>query len=199
MASEVTISNMALSHVGATAKITSISPPDGSVLSGHCADFYSHSRKEMLELGSWKFALKRAALAEIATNPSEYWAYAYALPSKCLSPRRILQAGSKPDADSADFTVEGEVLFANQEEAELLYIEDVTDTTKFPAEFVTALSYLLASYIVGPIVKGVTAIKLSRDLRALATLAAQQAAVTEANATHQTEDWTATSSVSVRQ
>ena len=73
MASPVQICNMALSHIGSEARVSSISPPDGSVEAGHCATFYDVARTEMLEPGNWAFALKRAALAQV-TNPRPVWA-----------------------------------------------------------------------------------------------------------------------------
>lgn len=199
MASSVTISNMALSHIGASARVSSISPPDGSVLAGHCDTFYAHCRQELLELGSWKFALRRVALAELSSNPSLVWGYAYALPSQCLMPRRVLQAGAKPDSESAAFTVEGETLFTDQDEAQLLYIEDVTDPTKFTAEFVSSLSFLMASYLAGPVIKGTEGARMAVAMRQMATTTAEQAAVTEANATHSVMDWKDATVVSVRQ
>jgi hypothetical protein len=46
------------------------------------------------------------------------------------------------------------VIVTNQSEAVLRYIIRVTDTARFSPLFVTVLTWLLASYMAGPIIKG---------------------------------------------
>lgn len=196
MASPVQICNMALSHLGSEARVASISPPDGSVEAGHCATFYDIARTEMLEPGNWAFALKRAALAQVA-NPSTVWAYAYAKPADCERALRILRPSIAvtvftqdmrmvdphiDDSDSASFTIEGEVILTNHPDAVLLYSQDVTDSTKFPASFVSALSYLLASYLAGPIIKGTDGMRIGDAMRQRAMSIADVSATASANA-----------------
>ncbi|MFZ9370251.1 MAG: hypothetical protein ACO25M_00080 [Limnohabitans sp.] len=195
MASVVQICNMALSHIGADARVSSISPPDGSVEAGHCATFYDLARTEMLEPGNWAFALKRASLAQV-TNPSTVWAYAYAKPADCMRVLRILRPSiaitvftqdlvlepHTDDRDSAPFDVEGEVILTNEPDAVLVYCRDVTDSTKFPASFTSALSYLLASYLAGPIVKGNEGVRLGEAMRQRAQGMADISATASANA-----------------
>lgn len=202
MASVVDICNMALSHIGADAIVSAIDPPDGSVEAGHCARFYPQARAELLESFPWSFARTRAVLAEV-TNPSELWAYAYALPSDMLTAKRVLNSftlidlGFLPttgwatpselafinERGSADFDVEGSVLLTNEPDAVLLYVRDVTDTPKFTPSFRTALSYLLASFLAGPIIKGNEGARTGAQLRQAATSIAQSAMVANANAT----------------
>lgn len=194
MASVVQICNMALSHIGSEARISSINPPDGSVEAGHCATFYDVARTEMLEPGNWAFALRRTALAQ-TTNPSTAWAYAYVKPADCLRALRVLRPGaavtvftqdavlaSPNDADSAEFEVEGELLYTNQPDAVLGYTHDITDTTKFPPSFTSALSYLLAAYLAGPIVKGSEGLRLGDGMRQRAASMADTSATASANA-----------------
>lgn len=194
MASVVQICNMALSHIGSDARVTSISPPDGSVEAGHCATFYDQSRTELLEPGNWFFALRRATLSQ-ATNTSDAWAYAYAKPSNCLRPLRILRPSMGvtvftqdtvtahiDDNDSAPFVIEGDLIFTNEPSAVLVYVHDITDTTKFSPSFVGALSFLLSSYLAGPIVKGNEGAKLGDAMRQRAFNAAELAAASSANA-----------------
>ena len=195
MASVVQICNMALSHIGSEARVSSISPPDGSVEAGHCATFYDLARTELLEPGNWAFSLKRAPLAEV-TNPSTAWTYAYAKPSNCLRALRILRPSiaitvftqdlaAVPHADdsgSAPFNVEGDVIFTNAPDAVLVYVQDVTDSTKFPASFTSALSYLLASHLAGPIIKGNEGVRVGDAMRQRAMTLADIAATASANA-----------------
>ena len=210
MASVVQICNMALSHIGSEARVSSISPPDGSVEAGYCSAFYDMARTELLEPGIWRFALARASLAQNASNASSTWLYAYALPPTCMAPRRVLRAGAgltvftqdnalydPSDDDSAGFTVEGDVLYTNEPDAVLVYVRDVTDTTKFTPSFTSALSYLLASYLAGPIVKGGEGMKLGDGMRERALALADMAAAASANASS-TSAYTSASIVGVR-
>lgn len=194
MASVVQLCNMALSHIGSDARVSSISPPDGSVEAGHCATFYDVARTELLEPGTWAFALARATLAQ-RTNASTLWLYAYALPSDCLRARRILRPGSQmtvfvqdeyqyqtDDNDSTTFEIEGAVLYSNEPDAVLVYTRDMTDTTRFPPSFTTALSYLLSSYLAGPILKGSEGTKTGDAMRQRAMTLADVSATSSANA-----------------
>jgi hypothetical protein len=200
MASEVDICNMALSHLGSDAIVSSIDPVDGSVEAGHCARFYPQARVELLEAHSWRFARTRAELAEVA-NVSEVWAYAYALPSDMLVPIRVLSSFVLVEAGylaggaiatpselalisergSADFDIEGTTLFTNEPEAVLLYRRDITDTSKFTGSFRTALSYLIASFLAGPLIKGSEGAKTGGQLRQVATQVAAAAMALDAN------------------
>lgn len=209
MASIVQICNMALAHIGASTVVTSISPPDGSVEAGYCATFYDLARTELLEPGNWAFSLARADLAQ-TTNPSDYWAYAYALPSNCLSARRILAESTGitvfnqdtrvltiDDRGGAQFDIEGQTLYTNTPDAQLLYVRDITDSGKFTPSFTAALSYLLAAYLAGPIVRGNEGARLGDAMRNRALALADLSLAAAANASH-AETLLATSLQSVR-
>lgn len=195
MASDVQICNMALSHIGSEARVSSISPPDGSVEAGHCATFYDVARTELLEPGNWAFSLKREALAQV-TNPSTIWAYAYAKPSNCLRALRILRPSiaitvftqdlvvepHTDDRDSAPYDIEGQVILTNEPDAVLVYVQDVTDSTKFTASFTSTFSYLLSSYLAGPIIKGTDGMRIGDSMRQRAMALADVSATASANA-----------------
>lgn len=178
MAGEVDICNTALGHLGDEATVSAISPPDGSVQAGHCARFYPMARDALLEMHTWRFNTQRAVLAVSTTDPPVGWAYAYAVPSLCVKPIAVLMPNSLPDLfspqpalitptgtdtlNAQDYVVEASpvdgtpILYTNVEEPSLLYSLGVTDTTKFTPLFTMALARLLASYLAGPIIKGVT-------------------------------------------
>lgn len=194
MASIVQICNMALSHISAGPLISSISPPDGSVEAGYCATFYDMARTELLEPGNWAFSLRRAELAPV-TNPSDTWAYAYAIPSDCLRALRVLRvtlavtvfnqdevALRQDDRNGAPFDIEGSVLYTDQENAVLLYSVDVTDSARFTPSFTATLSYLLASYLAGPIIKGNEGARVSDAMRQRAMSMADVSLAASANA-----------------
>lgn len=196
MPSVVQICNMALSHIGSEARVSSITPPDGSVEAGYCATFYDLARTELLEPGSWAFSLSRATLAQV-TNPSTAWAYAYAKPSDCLRVLRILRPNTAvtvftqdqadphiDDRTSAQFDIEGETILTNEPDAVVVYVRDVTDTARFSASFTSAFSYLLSSYLAGPIIKGNEGVRVGDGMRQRAAGMADIAAAASANASH---------------
>lgn len=157
-ASVVTICNLALAHLGDEANVSSISPPDGSAQAAHCSRFYPVARDTLLEMHNWDFSIQRVALAMTARTPPGAWDYEYALPATCLRPLAVLDAEASDESDSYDYIIEADddgnrVILCNVENAYLRYVVQVTDTTKFSALFVNALSYLLASYLAGPILK----------------------------------------------
>jgi len=186
MTSAVDICNLALSHLGDSATVTSIDPPEGSAQAEQCKRFYPIARDSLLEMHSWGFATRRALLA-LTTEEMDQWAYVYARPNKALRILAIL-----PNDSASDYVVPAEgvsynssyypysyypkasmyapqafheeiladgtrVICTNQEEAVARYIVSVTDTTKFSPLFVEALAWLLACKLAGPLLRGKTA------------------------------------------
>lgn len=193
MASPVDICNAGLAHIGARAQIAAISPPDGSVEAGHCARFYAQARRELLEAFPWGFAKTRVTLAEV-TNTSTVWLYAYAVPADCITPLRVLPLSTEADeAGSADFEREGDVLLTNEPEAALVYKRDVTDSSKFTPLFTTSLGMLMASFVAGPIIKGIDGAKIAAQWRQAAYDVAANAAAKAANGTSETSEFTPSS------
>lgn len=168
MASAVDIVNLALALLGEDATVSSISPPEGSAQAEHCARFYPIARNALLEMHDWSFATKRIALQLLDTDElPDTWEYAYAYPNLCLRPLRVLEADYIDDNDKRPFEVEAlqdgtRVIFTNTEDANVVYIAAITDTTKFSGLFVNALARLLASYLAGPIIKGTTGMQVSQ-------------------------------------
>ena len=179
MASEVEICNLALAHLGDNATVATINPPDGSAQAEHCARFYPMARDALLEMHPWDFTMSRVSLALLSTNATG-WAYTYAAPSNVLNLIAVLDpqapddysATIQPDTWYAppilsvgyytpqpfqaeiDDTTGADIILTNQVNATLRYSKRVTDTTKFSPTFVRALSWLLASELAGPVLKG---------------------------------------------
>ncbi len=181
MASDVTICNMALAHIGEGMQVASIDPPDNSVYAGYCATFYAPARAELIERGNWSFTLRRTGLP-LVSNPSNAWAFAYALPSDCLKVVRVLETGGDDDAEGAPYNIEGDVLFTDQETAEVVYCRDVTDVNRFSPTFLVSLSFLLASYLAGPIIKGAEGTKVADAMRQRSGVLGSASAAISANA-----------------
>lgn len=181
MAGIMDICNMALSHIGDDANLQSFE--DGTVQAAHCRRFYDVARRAVLELGSWSFAERRTAnLAAINQATSSGWAVAYTLPSDCIKPIKLLAPGQLDERKGQIFRVEGRTLYCNTETPTLLYLADLTDTTKFTMLFVDALSYYLAGYLAGPILKSVRA---GEEYFSLAAGKVKLAGAVDANATSQ--------------
>jgi len=164
MAADVDIANLALSHLGDSATVTSFNPPEGSAQAEHCARLFPLARDTLLEMPgvAWSFATRRLLLAELP-NDSTQWDYCYQRPTDCL---RIVRVMAPDDADDEDirhpFVSErgagaaagSRVIRTDVAEASLVYICPVEDTTLFSTLFVAALSHQLASMLAGPVLKG---------------------------------------------
>lgn len=170
MSSAVDICNLALGHLGDSANVSSIDPPEGSAQAEHCARFYPVARDTLLEMHNWGFASRRVALAQLSVpsaNPETTWEYAYAAPAAVAKMIAVL-APDTDDSMGVEFEVEtlstgSLVIYTNTEDAILRYTARITDTTKFTPLFVDALSWLLASYLAGPIIKGDTGASSGRE------------------------------------
>jgi len=181
MASEVDICNLALGLIGDEANVSSIDPPDSTVQALQCSRFYALARNQLLERHSWGFATKRVALSLHATATTDVWKYQYAKPSDMLKPLAVLLGAYTDDENRQDYIIEGDRILTNVENAVLKYTAVITDTTKYTPLFIEALAHLLASRIVGPIVKGSTGMKLASEMKKLAEKTFLEAAASDAN------------------
>lgn len=168
MASEVSICNLALGHLGDEATVASIDPPEGSAQAEHCETFYPIARNTVLESHAWGFATCRKALVQLADveDPLGAWAFVYQRPNSCLKPLAVLSPGVSDDTKSEDFRCEiledgTQVIYTNTEDAVLRFVVLVEDTTKYPALVVNAIARLLAAYLAGPVIKGETGLRVS--------------------------------------
>lgn len=190
MSTDVQICNLALGHLGDEATVSAIDPPEGSVQADHCAHWYPVARNTVLEAHAWGFATKRIALVELEIDDADMpgnWAYGYGWPNNCLRPLSILQPGATDDTDTQDFAVETlqdeqRVIYTNAEEGVLRYISLVTDTARYPALLVNAISHLLASLLAGPVIKGTEGMKVAAEQLKLYNYWLGMAKMADANA-----------------
>lgn len=207
MASDVDICNMALALLGDAATLASIDPPEGSAQASHCARFYPIARDALLEMSDWSFTTLRVQLAPV-TNSFPMWAYAYQAPSDMLTPIAVLandaaddysepyvqdvgycreipmgsaRYAPQPFALETDPTLGVQVILTNQEAAVLRYTRTSSDPTLFSPLFVTVLSYWLASYLAGPIIKGDAGMKVAQMMRQSAMDLLPKATASDAN------------------
>jgi hypothetical protein len=154
MASEVSICNLALSHIGASANISSLT--EKSEEAYHSNLLYSDVRDSVLRAHPWAFAARYKALSTVGTAPGN-WAYQYAYPNDCLRVRSILQT----DASASPIAYElgladaynARVILTDEAEAVLFYTYQVTNPLAFDENFVQALSWRLASELAMPLTR----------------------------------------------
>lgn len=181
MASIVDIWNTALTHIGHRATIAD--PDESSVEANHCRRFYPLALSVTLERHAWGFATRRATLAEVPNSAAE-WSFAYAVPANCVKVRGVMMPGAGRNDKRNPFVIEsndsGEpVICCDVEDAVARYTYLVSDTSKFTPMFVLALSYDLASMLVGPIPKD---IKMKKGMIETAIFYTSQAEAADANA-----------------
>ena len=193
MANAVDIANMALGHIGDGATVTSIDPPEGSANAGHCARFYPIARDELIERRAWTFATKRVSLGlPLPATPG--WQFTYAAPADMVRALEVMIAemGSQHDTPllfdtetKADGT---KIILTNVENAHLRYIFRAIEPERFTPLFVTALSWLLASYLAGPIIKGETGAAMGINCYKFYGVLMAEAASSDASSSQQTSE-----------
>lgn len=180
MASEIEICNLALAHLGDDAYVSSIDPPEGSVQATHCAQFLPLALGQVIESHPWRFALARAQLAQVVSTIA-HWTVAYSLPSDCLRPVTLLPEGADDDHAGATYMIEGTTLYSNEADATLRYIRSGIPVSALPPSVAGALSWLLASFLAGPVTKEP---KLREYCYRIYEAQRQRAAAMDANASH---------------
>lgn len=180
MPSEVEICNLALAHLGDSATVASINPPEGSAQAEHCQKWYPIARNSLLEMHDWNFATTRALLAELP-NTWPQWRHAYARPADCLKVLAILPStGICSDATAGqehiiESAADGNlIVLTDQANAMARYTRAVTDTSKFSPLFTDTLGWYLSTYLAGPVLKGDSAVKIAQaNMQVALTMLAQ--------------------------
>lgn len=152
MGSPTDIVNLALTHLGQTTLVENVETGT-DFLSKRLRKMYDMALRTTQSESDWSWNRKQVVLALLREDPDIEFTYAYALPDKCIRPRRILNTVGVPERSILDIiqfrimsgTGQKE-LWTCQAEAKLEYSELVTDTNLFPPEYEEALSYRIASY-----------------------------------------------------
>lgn len=133
--------NLALVKLGQEDFVASES--ESTANAAACRAAYYITRDKLLRDYEWSFAVARADLSRSSFDGDD-WTYQYALPTE----PPYLRALDIPEEDvwDADFLwkKEGDVILSNATSLTLRYISLVTDTTKYPPDFVDALACALA-------------------------------------------------------
>ena len=149
--SAVQIANLALTRIGQK-PITSLDDTNNAAI--HIKVHYDDTRRAVLRTVPWKFALRRAELAELVEEPLFEWDHAYQLPSKALYVVSTSMDSNGRGGTGESWAVEGRQIVTNAgSPIRIVYIEDVTDVALFDALFVDAFAERLAAEIVYGITK----------------------------------------------
>jgi hypothetical protein len=185
---DVEICNLALTHIGQRAQVSSIEPVDGSAESTYCAVYYPVARDLVLEMHNWSFCMTRAALA-LTVEPLFGWLYAYVKPNDSIkiigvyppdSPGDIgyprMSAGycsyeyanyDNGQRTSQAFVEEQGLILTDQESAYARYKQKITDTSKYSTMVSMTISYQLAALLAGPMIKGDAGTNKAKEMLAL--------------------------------
>ena len=151
MASTTEIANLALSHLGMGVEIASLDT-EKSAEAMACRRFYDTARQEVLRDFAWPFATAFATLGLLGSSPTEEWAYSYGYPSDCLEFRRIV-SGTRNDTHQSRipyrivYGASARAIYCDRANAQAEYTADVSETGRYPADFVNALALRLAVYV----------------------------------------------------
>jgi hypothetical protein len=148
----IEICNLALHRIGEKS-ITTLS--DNTAAATACSLFYARTVKALLTAYDWPFATTAADLGTATETDVSGWSYVYTLPADYLRGIRLEDQGQNgSDTDDAagattlyDYEIRGASLYTDIEDAWLIYVQSITDTTLFPIEFEEALIFKLAADI----------------------------------------------------
>jgi len=100
MSSEITICNLALSHI----RVGSINAlTEASIQAQQCKLLYPILRDSVLENAPWQFATRIVSLAELTDVEVFNFAYAYQYPSDCLKIKRLILNWETINRDDSQF------------------------------------------------------------------------------------------------
>jgi hypothetical protein len=153
MASSSTqIVNLALSRIGQK-PITSLeADTNNAALLARL--IYDDTRRAVLRIIPWKFALRDAELAELADVTSRKYDHVYQLPTKALYVVETSMDDDGAGGTGEAWDVQGRTIITDAgSPIEITYIEDTEDTIQFDSMFVDLLAEKLAAELVYGITK----------------------------------------------
>jgi hypothetical protein len=142
---QLDIANLALTAIG-TRNILSMDEQTKDARA--CKMHYDDSRKSVLRLHPWNFAIKRAILNTVlSTAPTFGYTYAFPLPDDFSRVHTVYDADANVPLSKDAYRVEGLTLVSDYSTLHLKYVSDEQDVVKFDQLFVEAVAYHLAARI----------------------------------------------------
>jgi hypothetical protein len=148
MASSTSIANLALSHLGISKTIASLTERSQEALAINA--FYDTAVEELQREFPWPFNTRFGVLSLVEEDPTSEWSYSYRYPSTAIFFRRIF--GLRVDSRQSEVKYRiasddtGKLILTDEEEPEGEWSVLVTEAGKFTADFALALSFRLAAY-----------------------------------------------------
>jgi len=170
MTSTLEVWNLALSHLGDKAGLSSVTAPYTSREAQLCAMYWPTARRSALQKFKPSFATQRAALSELdlgAAQPDQ-WLFAYTTPSTSIHILGVYDPNRTYDQDDTgearEMSGNDAVIYTNVENAIVRYVEDTETSGRFSPMFALGVSYFLAALVAGPLIKGKDGRALASDL-----------------------------------
>lgn len=167
MTDALSIWNLALSHLGKKAGLSSASPPHESVEAQRCAIYWPLARRFAITKSKPSWARRRGALEEVelgTAQPSQ-WTYTYKHPATALEMIGVYEpeAVADPDAKSAvhESNATEKLIYSNVYQAVGRWLIDEENTGVYTPAFTIGVSWLLASYLAGPTIQGENGMKVA--------------------------------------
>ncbi len=158
MSSKTEIANMSLAHLGVGHEISNIET-ERSEEANAIKAFYNTDREFIQSDFPWPFLTRSANLGLVAEDPTTEWDFSYRYPSNALKIRRIFSSLRNDNRQSRIpykiySDAAGKLIYTDYEDAVIEYSIANNDEQKWPADFILAFSYLLASHAGPRLTKG---------------------------------------------
>lgn len=190
MSSRTEIANLAISHLGQGKEIANIDS-ERSAEAATMRRYFDIVVENTLKDFDYSFSNVTEVLNLVEESPNDEWAYSYRFPTDCIKPLRIL-SGIRNDSRQSRIPYKigkdsvGKLIYCDTEDAELEYTQRVTDTSRYPADFVLAVSFLLAA-MAAPRLLGEDPFKMGQRALEMYTAFKGKAEVADANDDQQEE------------
>lgn len=147
--SKLEIFNQALFNIGHTKRVNT--PTENTAERLNCEAVYEPRKRTLIGMAKWGFAKTETTLSLTGYTPTG-WDYEYFYPLHCVKALEISRATKAEKRIPFQTALrvnestgeETKVIWTNQSGASLLYLRDVKNTTIFPPNFETALSFFMS-------------------------------------------------------
>jgi len=161
--SNTEIANLALSHLGNGKEIADLDT-ENSTEARAVRRFYDVAREATLSDFAWPFATKYQTLALVsqqgdAGHITDDYRYSYRYPTDCLMLRRIRSFTRDDNRQTRiEYKIaqdaQGQLILADEPVATVEFTILIDQESRYPADFVLALSLRIAAYIAPQLTKG---------------------------------------------